>query len=157
MGEPRSQKPARAVGAFAAGRGQIEGRSWVDVDVYPLRPLHREALRLVIEGPAQFAGIDVEVHLVARLIDDTDTGEALRLLAFTLAQVADGVGRGGQLSATRYDQLGGVQGALTRQADAALAAAVASGDRSREEVIAGLLRLATVDEQGRPHPLAGSP
>ncbi len=117
---------------------------------YTLRPLHREALRLVIEGPARLAGLDVDEHLVARLVGDTDTGEALPLLAFTLAQLADGVGRGGQLSATRYDQLGGVQGALIRQADAALAAAVAAGGRRREQVIAGLLRLVTVDEHGRP-------
>ncbi len=37
----------------------------------------------------------IEAHLVARLIDDTDTGETLPLLAFTLAQLADGVSRGG--------------------------------------------------------------
>jgi hypothetical protein len=43
-----------------------------------------------------------------------------------------------------------VQGALTRQADVALTDAVAAGGRSREQVIAGLLRLVTVDEQGRP-------
>ncbi|MGH8573721.1 MAG: WD40 repeat domain-containing protein, partial [Gammaproteobacteria bacterium] len=53
-------------------------------------------------------------------------------------------------SSTRYDQLGGVQGALTRQADAALADAIATGRRSHEQVIAGLLRLVTVDEHGRP-------
>ncbi|MGH3755720.1 MAG: TIR domain-containing protein, partial [Pseudonocardiaceae bacterium] len=117
---------------------------------YTVRPLHREALRLVIEGPARLAGLDVDEDLVARLVGDTDSGEALPLLAFTLAQLADGVGRGGQLSAARYDQLGGVQGALTRQADAALAAAVTAGGRRREQVIAGLLRLVTVDEQGRP-------
>ncbi len=115
-----------------------------------VRPLHREALHLVIEGPARLAGLDVDEHLVARLVGDTDTGEALPLLAFTLAQLADGVSRGEQLSATRYDQLGGVQGALIRQADAALADAIAAGRRSREQVIAGLLRLVTVDEQGRP-------
>jgi WD40 repeat protein/energy-coupling factor transporter ATP-binding protein EcfA2 len=118
--------------------------------MYPLRPLHREALRLVIEGPARLAGIDVEDHLVARLVEDTDTGEALPLLAFTLAQLAQGIRRGGQLSTARYDQLGGVQGALTRQADAALAQASAASGRGREQVIAGLLRLVTVDEQGRP-------
>ena len=83
--------------------------------MYPLRPLHREALRLVIEGPARLAGIDVEDHLVARLVEDTGTGEALPLLAFTLAQLAQGIRRGGQLSTARYDQLGGVQGALTHQ------------------------------------------
>ena len=104
----------------------------------------------MIEGPAQLAGIGVDEDLVGRLVADTDSGEALPLLAFTLAQLADGVGRGGQLSQQRYDQLGGVQGALTRQADTALAEATAATGRRREEVIAGLLRLVTVDEQGRP-------
>ncbi len=115
-----------------------------------LRPLHREALRAVIEGPAQLAGIEVDEELVARLVADTDNGEALPLLAFTLAQLAEGVDRGGHLSVARYEQLGGVQGALTRQADAALAEATAASGRGRAEVIAGLLRLVTVDEQGRP-------
>ena len=117
---------------------------------YTLRPLRREALRAVIEKPAQLAGIELDDGLVDRLVEDTDSGEALPLLAFTLAQLADGITRGGRLSSARYDQLGGVQGALTRQADAALAEAVTASGRSREEVIAGLLRLVTVDEQGRP-------
>lgn len=115
-----------------------------------LRPLRREALRAVIEKPARLAGIDVDDGLVDRLVDDTASGEALPLLAFTLAQLAEGVTRGGRLSRARYDQLGGVQGALTHQADAALTDAVTAGGRSREQVIAGLLRLVTVDEQGRP-------
>ncbi|MGH3825636.1 MAG: TIR domain-containing protein, partial [Pseudonocardiaceae bacterium] len=118
--------------------------------IYPLRPLRREALRAVIEKPATLAGLGVDDGLVDRLVDDTDSGEALPLLAFTLAQLAEGVTCGGQLLAVRYDQLGGVQGALTRQADAALTDAVTAGGRSREQVIAGLLRLVTVDEQGRP-------
>ncbi len=126
-----------------------------DLAVLPARPyvlqlLHREALRTVIEGPARLAGIGVDEELVARLVADTDSGEALPLLAFTLAQLAEGVGRGGQLSVARYEQLGGVQGALTRQADAALAEAIAASGRDRAEVIGGLLRLITVDEQGRP-------
>jgi WD40 repeat protein/energy-coupling factor transporter ATP-binding protein EcfA2 len=118
--------------------------------IHPLRPLHREALRAVIEGPAQVAGINIADELITRLVADTDTGEGLPLLAFTLAQLAEGVGRGSRLSGTRYDQLGGVQGALTRQADAALADAVTASGRHRDEVIAGLLRLVTVDERGRP-------
>ncbi len=117
---------------------------------YPLRPLHREALQAVIQEPSRLAGIAVDDDLVARLVADTDSGEALPLLAFTLSQLADGVGCGGQLSTARYDQLGGVQGALTRQADTALTHATTATGRRQEEVIAGLLRLVTVDEQGRP-------
>jgi hypothetical protein len=117
---------------------------------FPLRPLRRDALATVIEGPARLADIRVDPELVARLVTDTDTGEALPLLAFTLAQLAEGVGRGGQLSVLRYDQLGGVQGALISQADAALADALAINHRTRDQVMAGLLRLVTVDEEGHP-------
>jgi hypothetical protein len=53
------------------------------------------------------------------------------------------------LSASRYDELGGVHGALAAQADGALAAACAANGRSREEVLAGLLRLVTVDDAGQ--------
>ncbi|MGH3753978.1 MAG: WD40 repeat domain-containing protein [Pseudonocardiaceae bacterium] len=118
--------------------------------VYLLRPLRREALRDVIEKPARLAGINVEPSLVVQLVRDTDAGEALPLLAFTLNQLADGVSRGNHLPAARYEQLGGVQGALTHQADKALAAAVTTGGRSRAEVIRGVLRLVTVNEQGHP-------
>ncbi|MGH3832200.1 MAG: TIR domain-containing protein [Pseudonocardiaceae bacterium] len=118
--------------------------------IYSLPPLGREALRLVIEGPARLAGIGVEDQLVARLVDDTGGGEALPLLAFTLAQLADGVSRGGRLSAGHYNQLGGVSDALIGQADAAVKDATAARGRSLDEVIDGLLWLVTVDERGRP-------
>lgn len=124
--------------------------SGVPAHPYPIRPLARESLRAVVEGPARLAGIEVDHHLVDRLMADTATGEALPLLAYTLAELADGVGRGGRLLTSRYDQLGGVRGALARQADLALAEAVATGRRRDEEVLAGLLRLVTVDEEGRP-------
>ena len=117
---------------------------------FPLRPLRPEALASVIEGPAELAGIDLEKDLVPRLVADTGTGDALPLLAYALAQLADGAGRGDQLSLARYEELGGVQGALVRQADAALGEALAATGRSEEQVLAGLLRLVTVDELGRP-------
>jgi WD40 repeat protein/type II secretory pathway predicted ATPase ExeA len=118
--------------------------------VFTLRPLHHDRLATVIRGPARLAGIGVDEELVERLVGDTDSGQALPVLAFTLEQLADGVGRGGQLSAARYGQLGGVQGALIRQADAALADACAASGRSADEVLGGLLRLVTMDEQGHP-------
>jgi hypothetical protein len=117
---------------------------------FTVRPLAREALPEVVEEPARLASIGIEDGLVARLVGDTDGGEALPLLAYTLAQLVEGVGRGGRLLMSRYEQLGGVQGTLTRQADAALAEAAAIGGRSRDVVVRGLLRLVTVDEEGHP-------
>ena len=119
-------------------------------DTFALRPLQQDALPKVIEEPARVAGITVDPELVTRLVVDARTGEALPLLAFTLAQLAEGVGRGGRLSMARYNQLGGVQGALISQADAALADAMRATHRTRAQVIAGLLRLVTVNEEGHP-------
>ncbi|OLT06305.1 hypothetical protein BJF90_17770 [Pseudonocardia sp. CNS-004] len=118
--------------------------------LHPVQPLRRQSLGSVVEGPARTAGLRVEDELVDRLVADTSSGAALPLLAFTLAELAHDLGRGDELSAARYDQLGGVRGALTRQADAALADAVRAGGRDRDDVLAGLLRLVTVDEQGNP-------
>jgi len=117
---------------------------------HALRPLRSEALGAVIEGPARLAGIEVDPDLVARLVADTGSGDALPLLAYTLAELADGVERGGRLLAGRYEQLGGVHGALVRQADAALAHATATAGGGDADVIDELLGLVTVDEHGRP-------
>lgn len=117
---------------------------------YTVRPLPDDALAEVIERPARLAGIAIDDGLVTRLVSDTDGGEALPLLAYTLAELAEGVERGGRLLLSRYEQLGGVQGTLARQADAALDAAATAGGRNRQQIVRGLLALVTVDEHGRP-------
>jgi WD40 repeat protein len=120
-----------------------------------MRPLDTAILPRVIEGPARLAGLGVDPELVSRMVADTVSGDALPLLAFTLEQLATGLPRGATLSPQRYDQLGGVQGALIRQADLALAEALAANrradnGRSRTDVLDSLLRLVTVDERGQP-------
>jgi WD40 repeat protein len=115
-----------------------------------VRPLESEALRAVIENPAQIAGFEVDDDLVTRLVADTGSGTALPLLAFTLEQLAEGVTRGGRLSHERYTEIGGVQGALQRQADAALQEACEEEGVTRQSVISALLGLVKIDEQGRP-------
>jgi WD40 repeat protein len=114
-------------------------------------PLDQERLRLIITGPARRAGITIDDELIARMVADTGSGEALPLLAFTLATLAEGVGRGGALPVKRYDDLKGVQGALARQAEEALHAATghSAAGRTDADVLAGLLRLVTVDKDGQ--------
>ncbi len=126
------------------------GLSALPVRTETLRPLRSEALRSVVTGPAARAGIGVDDELVTRLVEDTSGGEALPLLAYTLARLADGVSHGGRLLAGRYEELGGVHGALAGQADLALERAVEAGGRSGRQVVQELLRLVTVDDQGRP-------
>jgi type II secretory pathway predicted ATPase ExeA len=70
----------------------------VPIEVYLLAPLDREMLRDVIEQPARVARLRLDDGLVAQLVADTDSGEALPLLAFTLRQLTDGLPVGGTLT-----------------------------------------------------------
>ncbi len=119
------------------------------IEAYVLAPLDREMLRDVIEQPAKVARLRLEAGLAAALVADTDSGEALPLLAFTLRQLADGLPAGGTVSLARYRDLGGVQGALARHADAALTEAVRTSGLTDRDILAGLTRLVTIDDTGR--------
>ncbi|MEV4514205.1 TIR domain-containing protein [Dactylosporangium sp. NPDC049525] len=122
----------------------------VAVRPFAVRPLQRDALPSVIRGPARLAGIGVDEELTERLVADTGDGEALPLLAFTLSELAAGVTRGGHLSAGAYEALGGVRGAVRGRAHDALTAAANATGRDEDEVLAGLLQLIAVDDEGRP-------
>ncbi|MGH3801792.1 MAG: TIR domain-containing protein, partial [Pseudonocardiaceae bacterium] len=61
----------------------------VPIEAYVLAPLDREMLRDVIEQPARVARLRLENGLAAALVADTESGEALPLLAFILRQLAD--------------------------------------------------------------------
>ena len=109
FGQLLTQALSGPVRVVATLRPEFLSQLLVDSDLamlptctYMLRPLRREALRTVIQGPCRLATIAVEDDLVSQLVDDTDRGEALPLLAFTLAQLAEGVDRGGRLSQQRY-------------------------------------------------------
>jgi WD40 repeat protein len=121
----------------------------VPIEAYVLAPLSRESLRDVIEEPAKVTRLRLDNGLAAALVTDTGSGEALPLLAFTLRQLASGLPPGGTLTLARYHDLGGVRGALTRHADAALTEAIQASDLTEREVLAGLTRLITVDDTGR--------
>jgi hypothetical protein len=127
----------------------LPGLDGVNLHTFPLRPLARDMLSVVITEPAHVAGLRVEPELVRTMVKHTDDGEALPLLAFTLHELAKGLHRGDTLSAERYEQLGGVHGALARHADAALDSAAHNSGLSRDAVLAAMAGLATLDDAGR--------
>ncbi|MGB8198478.1 MAG: hypothetical protein WCF33_02080 [Pseudonocardiaceae bacterium] len=81
---PALSGPVQVVGTVRPEfLGQLLGDSQLaslPTTIYPLRPLAREALRLVIEGPARLAGISVDDHLVARLVEDTASDDGTVIL-----------------------------------------------------------------------------
>ena len=134
---------------FLDDLAELAASAGVPVEAFVLPPLSPVMLQEVVERPAKVAGLRLEGDLTARLVADTGSGEALPLLAFTLRELAEGLPVGGMLTLARYEAVGGVRGALSRHADAALVAAEVRSRLSRPELLAGLLRLVSVDDAGR--------
>ena len=107
-------------------------------------PLSRTDLAEVIREPARRSHLTLEDGLVQRLVDDTGSGDALPLLAFTLARLASDADDG-RLTHAEYDAIGGVQGAI-----ASRAAAVATGGRSEAEVAEAILHVVSLADAA-PH------
>jgi hypothetical protein len=81
----------------------------------PLGMMPLEDFPQVIEGPAARAGIALEPGLVATMIKDVGSQDALPLLAFTLRELYERSRAQGRLTLKIYrDDLGGIQGAVER-------------------------------------------
>ncbi|MBL7487589.1 TIR domain-containing protein [Frankia sp. AgW1.1] len=117
-----------------------------------LPPLDRALLPAVIAGPTRLAGLTIDDDLVRRMVFDTVDGQALPLLAYTLQQLdlAARDANSATLSPALYEEVGGVRGALIRQAANALADARAATGHTDAQVLASLLRLVTIDADGQP-------
>lgn len=99
----------------------------------------------VIEGPAAEAGLRFSPpHLVNRIVEDTGGGDALPLLAYTLNALYLRSGRKGEIREQDYLELGGVAGALTRQADKV--AHELESLYTKDQILSVLLKFVALDE-----------
>ncbi|WP_369173144.1 AAA family ATPase [Streptomyces sp. R28] len=106
--------------------------------------LGRDALGQIVEEPAALAGLRFSPGVVARIVDDTGSGDALPLLAFTLQQLFLRVRDSGVVRREDYDRLGGVSGALVRQAENVCAELGARGI-DEPDILGVVSRFVTLD------------
>jgi len=85
-----------------------------------LGPMEKAGFRQVIEGPAQRVGLPMETGLSDQLVEDTATGDALPLLAFTLSELWRERPAAGGLTLEQYREFGGLAGAVQKKADEVL-------------------------------------
>lgn len=97
----------------------------------------------VIEQPARLAGVSFEAGLVAEIVEETGTPDALPLLAYLLQELYLTIGTGRVVTRQMYQASGGVAGALARQADTVLAELRIQYDP--EAILSTLLRLVSMD------------
>ena len=104
------------LGAFQR-HPQLRG---IDFESLSLGPIKPAGMRRIIEEPARLGALVLGDGLVDRLIADTETPDALPLLSFTLWVLWRDYSRDGRIDLSEYTALDGLQGAISREADALL-------------------------------------
>ncbi|MFH8636033.1 nSTAND1 domain-containing NTPase [Streptomyces goshikiensis] len=79
--------------------------------------ISRGQLAQVVERPGALVDLSFEQGVVDTIVEETGTDDALPLLAYLLQELYFASGPGGTVTQDLYRRLGGVAGALSRQAD----------------------------------------
>ncbi|WP_247702449.1 WD40 repeat domain-containing protein [Streptomyces sp. F63] len=127
--------------------GQLLATEHAELVQHPtaIGALGRGQLAQVVERPGALVNLSFAPGVVDRIVDDVGTDDALPLLAYLLQELYFASGPGGTVTEELYRDLGGVAGALARQADQTMAEIGA--EDGVESVLRTLLRFVTV--QGR--------
>lgn len=104
--------------------------------------LGRGQLAQVVERPGGLVDLSFAPGVVDTIVDETGTDDALPLLAYLLQELFLASGPGGTVSEDLYRRLGGVAGALARQADHTVTELAPADDI--DFVLRVLLRFVTV-------------
>ncbi|MGK5450035.1 nSTAND1 domain-containing NTPase [Streptomyces radiopugnans] len=105
--------------------------------------LSRVQLAEVVERPGVLVGLSFAPGVVDTIVDETGTDDSLPLLAYLLQELYFTCGPGGTVTEETYRRLGGVPGALARQADSTVAA-LGTAD-GIDSVLRVLLKFVTVE------------
>jgi energy-coupling factor transporter ATP-binding protein EcfA2 len=127
--------------------GRLLGTGQAELFQHPvvIAALGRAQLVEVVERPGALVGLGFEAGVVDSIVSETGTDDALPLLAYLLQELYFTSGPGGTVTEELYRRLGGVPGALARQADntvTGLGAGVGI-----DAVLRVLLRFVTIEGQ----------
>ncbi|MFH0241796.1 AAA family ATPase [Streptomyces sp. HK10] len=125
--------------------GRLLGTGHADLVQHPVAigTLSRAQLAEVVERPGTLVNLSFAPGVVDTIVNETGTDDALPLLAYLLQELYFACGPGGTVTEEAYRRLGGVPGALARQADSAVAA-LGTVD-GIESVLRVLLKFVTVE------------
>lgn len=139
--------------------GQLLATGHAELFQHPVAigALSRSQLAQAVERPGVLVGLSFAPGVVEAIVNDAGTDDALPLLAYLLQELYFASGPGETVTEDLYRSLGGVAGALARQADHTVAE-LGGGDDGIDFVLRVLLRFVTVQGQEvarRAVPLAG--
>lgn len=118
-------------------------------EVLSLGPMSESDIAEIIEEPAKARDVELQEGLVAALVKDAGTPNALPLLAFTLRELWERYASDGRLTLEEYrDKLGGVQKVVGEAADNVLKSARMTREQERQ-LRAAFLAMMRITEDGK--------
>ncbi len=125
----------------------------LDFEDLTVNPLGHEAIAQVIQKPADVAGVELGTGLVELVVNETKSGNALPLLAFTLRELWENYGDDQKLEIEEYLKLGGLEGSIRQAAQTILDGYCSCSNSKRSAVEKDLrrafLKLVRIDEEGK--------
>jgi energy-coupling factor transporter ATP-binding protein EcfA2 len=113
-----------------------------------LGPMKEEELRRAIENPARCVGLEFESKLADRILNDVlEQPGNLPLLEFALAQLWE-KRQGRLLTHQAYDEIGKVEGSISRRAEELFARLPSEQQSIALSVMTRLVRVAAANEEG---------
>lgn len=100
--------------------------------VLSLGPMSETDIEDVIAGPARETEIELDPKLVAALVSESGTPNALPLLAFTLRELWERAADDRKLTYDEYERLGGIRKVIGRAAEDVLASVPMTREQERE-------------------------
>ena len=91
---------------FLSTAPERAGLAEVIDDPLIIEPLSRARLPIVIQQPAQRAGLQFAPGLVEQMVEETTGGDALPLLAYTLRELYQQAGADGVVTIAEYQRVG---------------------------------------------------
>ncbi|WNZ09259.1 WD40 repeat domain-containing protein [Streptomyces sp. 11x1] len=127
--------------------GRLLGTGQAELLQHPIAigTLGRAQLVEAVERPGALVGLRFESGVVDSIVGETGTDDALPLLAYLLQELFFAAGPGGTVTEELYQRLGGVPGALARQADNTVTGLGAG--LGIDSVLRVLLKFVTVEGQ----------
>jgi formylglycine-generating enzyme required for sulfatase activity len=113
LSQPLPLQAVMTIRADAVGELQQVAALVNRFETLPLGPLPMERYREIIEGPAKVAGLSLEEAFVAQAVRDTETEDALPVLAVALHELHERFGGDGHLSLSDYQGLGDAAAGLS--------------------------------------------
>lgn len=147
VAQPQPRQAMATIRTDALARfGQIAADASIPFEIFAVPALGSAQMAEAITGPSDSAGIELELGLAQRMVEDCGDSRSLPLMAYTLREMYIRTSEPRRFTHELYAvQLGGIKGSIERTTEAAVSGLMPNSEDALRRLF---LKLVKVDEAG---------